>query len=118
MNKEKEEKINYRHVLEKEKKYLCTSFPKRHFRAMMRKERISWIRHWKRSIAEVIFPCIIYFVLSQVRDHMPIIRREFNTDLMRWANTIFPFPNPSRYGGKATEEDQESYDLREMVSAA
>jgi hypothetical protein len=78
---------------------------------MLRKERISWIRHYKRSLAEVIFPCLIFFVLSQVRDHMPIIKREFNTDLMRWANTIFPFPNPSRYGSKET-------DLKDIVAAA
>jgi len=43
---------------------------------------------------------------------MPIIVREFNTDLKRWANTIFPFPNPSRYGSK------NSSDLGDIVSAA
>jgi hypothetical protein len=42
---------------------------------------------------------------------MPIIRRDFNTDLMRWANTIFPFPNTRRYGSKET-------DLKDIVASS
>ena len=45
----------------------CTDIPVRHFKAMLKKEKISWKRNYKRSLLEVSVPCIMYVVLAVIR---------------------------------------------------
>ena len=75
----------------------CTNIPVRHFKAMLKKEQISWKRNYKRSLLEVSVPCIMYVVLSIVRIFIQPETRNYNgVDLMSFANTLFPLPGDLR----------------------
>jgi len=44
-----------------------TRIPYNHFRAMLRKEYITWQRNYKRSAFEILFPVIVFIVLAIIR---------------------------------------------------
>ena len=60
-----------------------TSIPVLHFKAMLNKEYITWKRNYKRSAFELLFPIIVFVILSAIRYNITPTQYPFESDISR-----------------------------------
>lgn len=75
-----------------------TRIPQNHFKAMLRKEYITWHRNYKRSAFEMLFPCMIFLILAVVRWSISPTSYPFERNVERHTIQIGPMPNSVHMG--------------------
>ena len=73
-----------------------TEIPVRHFKALLRQEKLCWIRNYKRSIAEIFMPCVVFVAIAVIRFTMQPHLVEYKDDLSKYSSTFFSLPSMVR----------------------
>lgn len=73
-----------------------TEIPVRHFKALLRQEKLCWIRNYKRSISEIFLPCIVFIAMAVIRMTMQPHLVEYKNDLSKYSSTFFSLPSMVR----------------------
>jgi hypothetical protein len=74
-----------------------TDIPIRHFKAMLKKDALLWIRSWRRMAFEIAFPMFVFFIIAAIRKFIPS-QKENGTHLGYQTVSIGPFARPERVG--------------------
>ena len=80
------------------RKIPCTDIPYKHFKAMLKKDFINWRRNYKRSIMEIVFPVLIFVVLSAIRMGIKPSTKSYGRDYERHSAILMPQPDAARMG--------------------
>lgn len=75
-----------------------TRIPQSHFKAMLKKEYITWRRNYKRSMFEILFPMIVFIILAIIRLSISKSQYPFERNVERHMLQIGPMPNSVRMG--------------------
>jgi len=82
---------------------------------MLKKDIILWQRSWRRMAFEIIFPMLIFVVISIIRIKIPIKTSQNPTNLARYAVPLSAFPSPDLVGIPWWKEDAE--DLKGLAGS-
>ena len=73
-----------------------TEIPVRHFKALLRQEKLSWTRNYKRSLPEIFLPCIVFVAMAVIRWTMQPHFVDYKDDLSKYNSIFFSLPSMVR----------------------
>lgn len=98
------------------RKIPCTDIPYRHFKAMLKKDFINWRRNYRRSIMEIVFPMLVFVVLSAIRLSIQPSQQPYGRDIERHSAILMPMPDGARMG-LTTPENSRNFTVQAILGS-